>query len=75
MNVLEIKRFIPGIAWFFVVLVLLCLPGKDIPGTSWLDKIFFDKWVHAGIFGLLALLFMLSQIQLGSYNPRPPYRA
>lgn len=59
MNVIELKRFIPGIAWFFVVLVMLCLPGKDIPGTSWLDKIFFDKWVHAGVFGLLALLFML----------------
>ncbi|MCW3092087.1 MAG: hypothetical protein JWP81_3156 [Ferruginibacter sp.] len=49
----------PGIAWFFVVLVLLCLPGQDIPSVNWLSKIFFDKWVHTGIFGLLALLFMM----------------
>ncbi|MBC7888802.1 MAG: VanZ family protein [Ferruginibacter sp.] len=56
---INITRFAPGIAWFFVVLVLLCLPGKDIPSNNWFDKIYFDKWVHAGIFGLLALLFML----------------
>jgi len=49
----------PGIAWFFVVLVLLCMPGKDIPSNNWFDIIYFDKWVHTGIFGLLALLFML----------------
>ncbi len=52
-------KFIPGIAWFFVVLVLLCLPGNDIPSVNWLNKIYFDKWVHTGIFCLLALLFML----------------
>ena len=59
MKTVAIKKFIPGIAWCFVVLVLLCLPGSDIPGNSWLDKIYFDKWVHTGIFGLLAFLFML----------------
>ena len=58
MKQLTISSFIPGIAWFFIVLVLLCMPGHDIPTTSWFDKIFLDKWVHAGVFGLLALLFM-----------------
>jgi VanZ family protein len=53
------KKFIPGIAWFFLILVLMCLPGSSFPKTDdWLDKIFFDKWVHAGIFGVLAFLFM-----------------
>ena len=52
------RKFIPGIAWFFVTLILLCLPGKDLPDTDWwLDKIYFDKWVHTGLFGLLTLLF------------------
>jgi VanZ family protein len=50
-------KFLPGIAWFFVVLVLICLPGSDIPSVSWLNIIYFDKMVHAGIFGLLCLLF------------------
>jgi VanZ like family len=63
MNRIHPLKFIPGIAWFFVVLVLLFMPGNDMPSNDWLntffDKIYFDKWVHAGIFGLLALLFML----------------
>lgn len=56
---ITIAKFIPGIAWFFVVLILICMPGKDVPSIDWINIIYFDKWVHAGIFGLLALLFML----------------
>ncbi len=53
------KKFIPGIAWFFILLILLCIPGRDLPDSGdWLQKIFFDKWVHAGLFGTLAFLFM-----------------
>jgi len=59
MKDIGIKKFLPGIAWFFIVLVLICLPGNEIPSTNWFDKVYLDKWVHAGIFGLLALLFML----------------
>lgn len=47
----------PGIAWFFVVLFLTCLPGKDIPQINWLENINFDKVVHIGVFGLLTVLF------------------
>ena len=54
---MSFKKFIPGIAWFFVVLVLICLPGKDIPQIGWLTRINFDKVVHIGVFGLLAVLF------------------
>jgi VanZ family protein len=59
MKHIRVSKFIPAISWFVVVLVLLCLPGKDIPSSSWFDIFYFDKWVHIGIFGLLALLFML----------------
>lgn len=59
MTQINVMKFIPGIAWFFVVLVLLCMPGQAMPTISWLDKFYFDKWVHMGIFGLLALLFMM----------------
>lgn len=49
----------PGIAWFFLLLILLCIPGHDLPDSGdWLQKIHFDKWVHAGLFGTLAFLFM-----------------
>jgi VanZ family protein len=50
-------KFIPGIAWFFVVLYLVCLPNEEIPKISWLMNINFDKVVHIGVFGLLTILF------------------
>jgi VanZ family protein len=54
------KKFIPGIAWFFLVLVLLCLPGEDLPKTAdWMNLVMFDKWVHVGLFSVLGFLFML----------------
>jgi len=57
---ISFKKFIPGIAWFFVVLYLTCLPGNDLPKIGWMDNIiFFDKWVHMGLFGILVLLFCL----------------
>ena len=57
---LSFKKFLPGIAWFFLVLVLLCLPGDEIPkGENWMDLVMFDKWVHIGLFGILGFLFML----------------
>lgn len=55
----SLRKFIPGIAWFFVLLFLLCVPAGDLPKSGdWLERIFFDKWMHAGLFGLLAFLFL-----------------
>ena len=55
----SMKKFIPGIAWFFLVLFLICLPGTDIPKVAtWLNDIYFDKWVHIGLFCLLTFLFI-----------------
>lgn len=54
-----VLNFIPGIAWFFLILVLICLPGSTIPPVeTWLNDIYFDKWVHAGLFALLVFLFI-----------------
>ncbi len=54
-----VQKFIPAIVWFFMLFILLMLPGSDLPKTNdWLNKIFFDKWIHAGLFGLLALLLL-----------------
>jgi hypothetical protein len=56
---LPVKKFIPGIAWFFLILVLICLPGSDIPSVeTWLNDIYFDKWVHTGLFAGLTFLFI-----------------
>ncbi len=58
MQKISFKKFIPGIAWFFIVLFLICLPGKDVPEVGWLNFIpNFDKIVHIGIFCVLGVLF------------------
>ena len=53
------KKFIPGIAWFFLILALVCTPGKDLPKVGdWFSLLDIDKLIHMGIFGVLAFLFM-----------------
>ena len=54
---LKFSLFIPAILWFIITTVLLVLPGPDIPSVGFLDKIYFDKWVHAGLFGGMTFLF------------------
>lgn len=57
MHKISSKKFIPGIAWFFIVLILMCLPGNDLPPTDWLHIKFLDKWLHMAVFGFLVFLF------------------
>ena len=55
---IPLKKFLPGIAWFFIVGILTLMPGKDVPEVGWMDKITgFDKLVHATLFGGLVFLF------------------
>lgn len=62
---LSVKRFIPGIAWFFLILVLICLPGSEFPTVAtWLNDIYFDKWVHTGLFAVLTFLFIYALTRL-----------
>ncbi|MGG9970543.1 VanZ family protein [Ferruginibacter sp. SUN002] len=59
MNNISFKKFIPGIAWFFLVLILICTPGQDLPEVdTWLQQLFIDKIIHLMLFGILAYLFM-----------------
>jgi len=53
------KKFIPGIAWFLLILVLISIPGEDIPSPKFLLDLSFDKIVHMGLFGMLVVLFFL----------------
>lgn len=55
-----IIKFIPGIAWFLFVLVLICLPGEDVPEEpGWLQIPDFDKLVHAALFGGIVFWFCM----------------
>ena len=47
---IKVLQFIPGIIWFIIANILFLMPGPDVPSISFLDEIYFDKWVHAGLF-------------------------
>ncbi len=49
--------FFPAIAWFIISTILLCLPGSKLPKIEWLNKIWFDKWVHIIIFAIMVILW------------------
>ena len=51
--------FLPGIAWFLLGLILICLPGEDVPKANFLDSINFDKIVHSTLFGGIVFLFCM----------------
>ncbi len=58
--------FIPAILWLLITTFLLVLPGPDVPSISFLDIIYFDKWVHAGLFGGMTFLFGFPFIKIGT---------
>ncbi len=56
---IPLKKFYPGIAWFFLILILCCIPGYDLPKVdNWLIEINYDKLIHTFLFAVLAYLFM-----------------
>jgi VanZ family protein len=42
--------------YFLFISVLFFLPGSAFPKEDWLSKIYFDKWVHIGLFTILSFL-------------------
>lgn len=54
------RPLLPAILWALLILILCGIPGRDIPHISFLELLSFDKWVHAGIFFMLVLLFIRS---------------
>ena len=64
-NKISLKKFLPGLAWFFVVGILTLMPGKDVPEVGWLNFPNIDKFVHVVLFGGLTLLFCLPYSKTG----------
>jgi VanZ family protein len=56
--------------WFITTVVLLTLPGSDLPQENWLDQIYFDKWVHIGMFALLVFLWCWALSKKNENSPR-----
>jgi VanZ family protein len=54
---LFIKYNIPAFVWSVIILIILALPGDELPELSFWQFIpFFDKWVHFGLFFILSVL-------------------
>ena len=59
------KRYLPLIAaigWLIISIILLTLPGSAFPQENWLDKIWADKWIHIGMFGIMVLLWCYASV-------------
>ena len=59
---IQIKSFWPAILALAVATFLFCLPGAEFPKATWLDKIYFDKLVHIGLFLVLVFLWILPSV-------------
>lgn len=46
-----------AILYFALTVILLTLPGSAFPQENFFSKIYFDKWVHIGMFGLLVFIW------------------
>lgn len=44
------------LAYLVFITVLFSLPGTAFPSDDWMSRIWFDKWVHIGIFFVLAII-------------------
>ena len=51
------KIFIVPLLWLLTSTILLTLPGSALPKEDWLDKIWFDKWVHIAMFSIMVFLW------------------
>ena len=56
---IQIKSFWPALVALIIATFLFCLPGDEFPDAGWLDKIYFDKLVHIGLFLTLVFLWIL----------------
>ena len=67
----KIISFLPAFLWLIITFILLVLPGSDIPEAPLFNIVYFDKWVHIGLFGVLMLLwgYPFFKTNIGSIYP------
>src|SRR5215831_9434534 len=53
---IKVIQFIPAVIWFIIANILFFMPGRDLPTSGFLEEIYFDKWVHIGLFSGLTFL-------------------
>ena len=63
-NSMFLKHLWPALLCALVVFILCVIPGQEFPKIGILN---FDKFVHAGLFGVLAFLFAKGFYRQTSY--------
>ena len=58
------------ILWFIISTALLIIPGTAFPKENWLDKIWFDKWVHISMFAIMVTLWCWAMLKIYSDGTR-----
>jgi len=46
------------------------MPGSDVPSVPFLDFIYFDKWVHIGMFAILTFLWSFPFLKTEFASPK-----
>ena len=65
------RFYLPAIAWIILSTVLLTLPQTSFPEKSIFSNIpWFDKWVHIGMFGIMAVLCCWGVYKSKAFNHR-----
>ena len=56
----ETRNLVLPVGSLIFFTILFCLPGSAFPKEDWVSKLYFDKWVHIGIFTVLLFLWCRS---------------
>ena len=56
--------FVFPVLWLIISTLLLTIPASAFPKENWLEKIWFDKWVHVGMFSIMVFLWCWATLRL-----------
>jgi len=70
------KPLLPAVIWAFFILVLMVMPGNNLPEKSWLAFAHLDKLVHFLLFLILGVLLLpgIYKRGLSSYSPQHAFK-
>lgn len=59
----RIRRYFLSIIWSLFILVIVSVPGRNIPSVDIWGFVAFDKLVHVAIFAILTLLLIVNIVK------------
>jgi VanZ family protein len=62
LKIIHKNAYLFALLWAIVIFILCATPGQYIPSANWLELLSFDKFVHAGMFFILASLLFVAVV-------------